>query len=79
MRVLIFFTTLVCNISHSVKNEGRCDQKRILVFMYSTPYSCPILLKLDTFSKNTQIPDFIKIRSVGAELFHADGQTDGQS
>ena len=26
--------------------------------------------------KNIQTPIFIKIRSVGAELFHADGQTD---
>jgi len=28
------------------------------------------------FSKNTQISNFMKIRPVGAELFHADGQTD---
>ena len=27
------------------------------------------------FSKNTQISNFLKIRPVGAELFHADGQT----
>ena len=27
-------------------------------------------------SKNTQISKFMKIRPVGAELFHADGQTD---
>jgi len=26
--------------------------------------------------KNTPISNFIKIRPVGAELFHADGQTD---
>jgi len=26
----------------------------------------------DTFSKNIQIPNLIKIRPVGAELFHAD-------
>ena len=31
---------------------------------------------LDRFSKNTQIPNFVKIRSVGVELFHADRQTD---
>ena len=31
---------------------------------------------LDWFSKNTQISNFIKIRPVGAELFHTDGQTD---
>jgi len=32
---------------------------------------------LDRFSKNTQISNFVKIRSVGAELIHADGRTDG--
>ena len=31
---------------------------------------------LDRFSKNTQIPNFIKIRPVGAELFHADRWAD---
>ena len=31
------------------------------------------------FSKNMQISNFIKIRQVGADLFHADGQTDGQT
>jgi hypothetical protein len=29
------------------------------------------------FSKNTHMSSFIKIRSVGVELFRADGQTDG--
>jgi len=33
---------------------------------------------IDWFSKNTQIPNFMKMRSVEAE-FHADRQTDGQS
>jgi len=31
---------------------------------------------LDRFSKNFQISNFIEIRPVGAQLFHADGQTD---
>ena len=31
---------------------------------------------LDRVSKNTQVSNFIKFRPVGAELFHADGQTD---
>ena len=32
---------------------------------------------LDRISKNAQISNFMKIRLVGAELFHADGQADG--
>ena len=31
---------------------------------------------LDTFSKNTQISDFMKTRPVGTELFHAHKRTD---
>ena len=31
---------------------------------------------LDRLPKNAKISNFIKIRPVGAELFHADGQTD---
>jgi len=31
---------------------------------------------LERYSKNNQISNFMKIRPVGAELFHADGQTD---
>jgi len=32
----------------------------------------------DRFSKNAQISNSIKIRPMGAELFHADGWTDGR-
>jgi hypothetical protein len=31
------------------------------------------------FSKNIQIQDLMKIRTVGAEWFHADGRMDGQT
>jgi len=31
----------------------------------------------ESFSKNTQISKFMKIRVVGAELFHADKRKDG--
>jgi hypothetical protein len=34
---------------------------------------------LERLSKNTQLSSFMKIRPVGAELFHADGQTDRQT
>jgi len=36
-------------------------------------------MKLDSprhISKNTQVSNFMKIRPVGAELFHTDGRTD---
>jgi len=32
---------------------------------------------LDIFSKHPQISNFMNIRRVGADLFHADGRTDG--
>jgi len=31
------------------------------------------------FSKNNQIPNFMKIRPVGVKLFHAEGQTDRET
>ena len=31
---------------------------------------------LDSFSRNIEKPNFMKIRPVGAQLFHADGRTD---
>jgi len=44
------------------------------------PYSCQILNKLEfseqSSEKNTQIPNFTKIRPVAADLFHWDGRTD---
>ena len=47
MCVLIFSTTRVSNISRSKKNWGRYDQKCVLVFMWSTPCSPQILMKLE--------------------------------
>ena len=44
MCVILFFS--YTNISHSKKNWARYDQKRILVFMWSSSYSCQILVKL---------------------------------
>jgi len=37
------------------------------------------LESLNSFSKHTPLPNFIKIRPVGAELFHADWRTDRQT
>jgi len=47
MHVSIFSTTFAWNICHSNKNWERYDQKCILVFMQSTRYSFPILIKLE--------------------------------
>jgi hypothetical protein len=44
------------------------------VFMYSTCYYCQILMILN-FLDNPQIQNSTKVRPVGAELFHEDGQT----
>jgi hypothetical protein len=48
--------------------------------MLSSRYSCYILTNLkfsrQIFKKKTETLNFIKIRPVGTDLFHADGQTD---
>ena len=46
--------------------------------MQSAGYSCPILMKLEfsrqIFEKASNINFFMKIRPVGAKLFHAEGR-----
>jgi hypothetical protein len=71
---LISSTNFVWNMFPSKKNWARYDQKCILVFTYSTRYSCQILMKLEFFQKC--ISNFEKISPVGAEIFHADRRTD---
>ena len=44
MSVSIFYKTFFWNISHSKRNKPRYDRKSINVFIWSTSYSCHILL-----------------------------------
>jgi hypothetical protein len=79
MRVLIFPTTSVWNISLSKSKWARNDKK-----MYSgLRVKYPLFLSdfdernfNDRLSKNPQISNLMKIHLVGAELFHADQRTD---
>jgi hypothetical protein len=76
----IFSTRFVWNIFHSWKNWERCDQKCILVFMSSSFYSCPILMKLQLsgHSRNT-LKYQISWKSVQWEpscFMRTDGRTD---
>ena len=79
---LIFCTTSVWKFYHFKEKWVRCDKKYVLVFMHGTVYSRPSLMKLEfsrqVFEKysNVRFPDILP---VGAELFHADGRTDGQA
>ena len=45
--VLIFSTNFVRNISQCKKKLAIYDQKCVFEFMYSTPYNCQILIKLE--------------------------------
>jgi hypothetical protein len=75
----MFSTTVDSNTPHAKKIWARPYQKYILVFRQSIRYSCTILMNLEffiRFSKNTETSNFMKIRWMGAELFHAARQTD---
>ena len=81
MCVLIFSTIFVWNNSYYKKNWARHDKKCILVFMWSTRYSCQILKKFEfywqTFEKHRNIKfQKEKIRSVGTKSFNAEKRTD---
>jgi len=59
MRVFIFSTIFVWNISQSKKNWARCDKKNLYWSSYEVPVSIVWfywnLNFLDSFSKNNQI------------------------
>jgi hypothetical protein len=73
MCVLIFSTSLK-------KKWERYDQKCVSVFMHSTRYSCMIIMKHE-FSRQIYLKysNFMKIRPVEADLFHADRYDEANS
>jgi len=77
-RVSIFHTTVILNSSRYKNNRARHDTD---VYWSSCKVSVILgrfswnLSFHNIFSKYTDIPNFMEIRPVGAELFHADGQT----
>ena len=57
-------------------------ERGIITSIYWFPRKGPVILEFSWqifFSKNTQIPNFVIIRPVGAEMPHVDGWTDGQT
>jgi len=55
----------------------------MIIHVYWCACNVPLFLQVfmkfefsHRFSKNTQISNLMKVRPLGAELFHADGQTD---
>jgi hypothetical protein len=76
--VLIFSTTFVWNISHSTKNWARCD-KNVYWSCCKVPFILVLfywhLIFLGKFSKYPQISNLMKIQPMGADVFHADGQS----
>jgi hypothetical protein len=66
------FFILRRNERHMMKNAYWCSCK-VPVILFRFYWS---LNFLHPYSKNTQISNFMKIRPVGVELFHADRRTD---
>jgi hypothetical protein len=82
----------LCNFLSKLSFKKNSERYYIYIYIYiwnvhglhlSTRYSLLVKIKLNfnilhRFSENIQISNFMKIRPVGAELFHTDGRTDTQ-
>ena len=78
---ILVSTTIFSEISHSKKKRTTCDKKNVYW------YSCKVPFIFVRFSRNwnfldsffeKKISNFMKIHPLGAEMFHADGRTDGE-
>jgi hypothetical protein len=74
---------IFCNVYLKYFFILRRIERDMIEIVYWSSCKIPLILVrvqkhlnfLDRFSKNTQIPNFMKIRPVGDELFRADGRT----
>jgi len=76
-----FSTTFVWNIFHSKKNWARYHQKCLLVFVQSTLYSCPIVIRFEFSQQNFEKYSNIKLNensSSGSPVVPCE-QTDRQT
>jgi hypothetical protein len=80
MRVLIFSTTFVWNISQSKKNPARYYDKCTYIYMWSTHYSCQALMKLEfsqqIFKKYSYQISWKSIQWEPSCSIHMDGWTE---
>jgi hypothetical protein len=71
-----------CNPSILTRNDRgiikMCIDLHVMYLLLLSYFNQTRIVSTD-FSKNTRISNLIKIRSVGAELFHADRRTDRQT
>jgi len=77
--VLIFSTNFIWNMSHSEKNSARYDRKCILVFMWRTRYSGPMLMNLEFYQQICEKYSNVKCHdnlSSGSRILPSE-QTDG--
>jgi hypothetical protein len=64
-------TTFFDFISYTTRFSGKSYRTKMCVFIFSTTF----IWNISYFKKKSLISNFIKIRPVGAEFFHADGRT----
>ena len=79
---MLWFSLKLLSVTFLILRRNKRDvtKKYILVFISSTLYVSPIVLKLEFSVQNfVKLQNFMKIRPVGAELFDAEGQRDGQT
>jgi hypothetical protein len=79
MCVLTVSTPIVWNISHSKKKLARKDKKMYILLHVKYHLFLSGLNEIyfsNKFTKTPQITNFVKIHPLGAELFHAGGQTE---